>query len=74
MGEKGRGRALGVGEVKFTGHVQPNVKLVEYGVDMKRVMRSRLKLAIADGWVKADGETIFTVQGMRVGLFEDEAS
>lgn len=74
LGEKGRGRALGVGEVKFTGQVQPHVKTVEYGVDMKRVMRSRLKLAIADGWVKADGETIFTVQGMRVGLFEDEAS
>ncbi|MBO6676636.1 MAG: bifunctional 3-hydroxydecanoyl-ACP dehydratase/trans-2-decenoyl-ACP isomerase [Rhizobiales bacterium] len=74
LGEKGRGRALGVGEVKFTGQVQPSVKTVEYGVDMKRVMRSRLKLAIADGWVKADGETIFTVQGMRVGLFEDEAS
>lgn len=74
LGEKGRGRALGVGEVKFTGQVQPHIKKVEYGVDMKRVMRSRLKLAIADGWVKADGETIFTVQGMRVGVFEDETS
>lgn len=74
LGEKGRGRALGVGEVRFTGQVQPHHKKVEYGVDMKRVMRSRLKLAIADGWVKADGELMFTVQGMRVGVFEDEAS
>lgn len=74
LGEKGRGRALGVGEVKFTGQVQPYIKTVEYGVDMKRVMRSRLKLAIADGWVKGDGELLFTVQGMRVGVFEDEAS
>ncbi len=71
LGEPGRGRALGVGEVKFTGQVQPGVKLVEYGVDIKRVMRSKLKLAIADGWLKADGETIFTVASMRVGLFED---
>ena len=74
LGEKGRGRALGVGEVKFTGQVLPEVKLVEYGVDIKRVMRSKLKLAIADGWLKADGETIFTVSGMRVGLFEDQAA
>ncbi|MBV6656948.1 MAG: 3-hydroxyacyl-[acyl-carrier-protein] dehydratase FabA [Devosiaceae bacterium] len=74
LGEKGRGRALGVGEVKFTGQVQPHIKKVEYGVDLKRVMRSKLKLAIADGWLKADGETIFTVQGMRVGLFEDDAA
>lgn len=73
LGEKGRGRALGVGEVKFTGQVTPDVKKLEYGVDMKRVMRSRLKLAIADGWVKADGQTIFTTQGMRVGVFEDDA-
>ncbi|MEM6384243.1 MAG: bifunctional 3-hydroxydecanoyl-ACP dehydratase/trans-2-decenoyl-ACP isomerase [Pseudomonadota bacterium] len=71
LGEKGRGRALGVGEVKFTGQVQPSVKRVEYGVDLKRVMRSKLKLAIADGWLKADGKPIFSVSGMRVGLFED---
>ena len=73
LGEPGRGRALGVGEVKFTGQVQPHVRKVEYGVDLRRVMRSKLKLAIADGWLKADGETIFTVEGMRVGLFEAAA-
>ncbi|MCB1507304.1 MAG: 3-hydroxyacyl-[acyl-carrier-protein] dehydratase FabA [Hyphomicrobiaceae bacterium] len=72
LGEPGRGRALGAGEVKFTGQVTPDVKLVEYGVDLRRVMRSKLKLAIADGWVKADGELIFTVKDMRVGLFQTD--
>ncbi|MTI18487.1 3-hydroxyacyl-[acyl-carrier-protein] dehydratase FabA [Rhodobacteraceae bacterium RKSG542] len=72
LGEPGRGRALSSGEVKFTGMVTPSVKKLEFGVDMKRVMRSRLKLAIADGWVKADGETIFTAKDLRVGLFQSE--
>ncbi|SDR26407.1 3-hydroxyacyl-[acyl-carrier-protein] dehydratase FabA [Pseudovibrio sp. Tun.PSC04-5.I4] len=73
LGEPGRGRALSTGEVKFTGQVTPDVKMLEFGVDMKRVMRSRLKLAIADGWVKADGKTIFVAKNLRVGLFQDEA-
>ncbi|WP_068310895.1 bifunctional 3-hydroxydecanoyl-ACP dehydratase/trans-2-decenoyl-ACP isomerase [Polycladidibacter hongkongensis] len=72
LGEPGRGRALSVGEIKFTGMVTPSVKKVEYGVDLKRVMRSRLKLGIADGWVKADGETIYVAKDLRVGLFQDE--
>ncbi|WP_310621962.1 3-hydroxyacyl-[acyl-carrier-protein] dehydratase FabA [Flexibacterium corallicola] len=74
LGEPGKGRALSSGEVKFTGMVTPSVKKLEFGVDMKRVMRSRLKLAIADGWVKADGETIFTAKDLRVGLFQEEAT
>lgn len=74
LGLPGRGRALGAGEIKFTGQVLPDVTKVTYGVDLKRVMRSRLKLAIADGWLKADGETIYTVKDMRVGLFADEAT
>jgi len=73
LGAPGRGRALSTGEVKFSGMVLPSVKLVEYGVDIKRVMRSKLTLGIGDGWVKADGETIYTAQGLRVGLFIDEA-
>ncbi|WP_102959603.1 3-hydroxyacyl-[acyl-carrier-protein] dehydratase FabA [Mangrovicella endophytica] len=72
LGEPGRGRALGVGEVKFTGQVTPKVKLVEYGVEFKRVMRSRLKLGIAQGWMKADGEVIYRASDLRVGLFTDE--
>lgn len=69
LGEPGRGRAISTGEVKFTGMVTPETKLVEYGVDFKRVMRGRLKLGIADGWMKADGETIYQARDLRVGLF-----
>jgi 3-hydroxyacyl-[acyl-carrier protein] dehydratase/trans-2-decenoyl-[acyl-carrier protein] isomerase len=71
LGEPGRGRALATGEVKFTGMVTPKTKLVEYGVDFKRVMRGRLKLGIADGWMKADGEVIYRASDLRVGLFQD---
>ncbi|MCH9808951.1 MAG: 3-hydroxyacyl-[acyl-carrier-protein] dehydratase FabA [Alphaproteobacteria bacterium] len=69
LGAPGRGRALGVGEVKFTGMVVPGVKKLEYVVDMKRVILRRLKLAIADGTLKADGEVIYTASDLRVGLF-----
>lgn len=70
LGAPGRGRALGVGEVKFSGMVLPSVKKVEYIVDLKRVILRKLKLAIADGTLKADGEVIYTAIDMRVGLFE----
>lgn len=69
-GAPGRGRALG-GEVKFTGQVTNDVKLVEYGIDIKRVVRSRVTLGIADGWVKADGKPIYEAKDLRVGLFSD---
>ena len=69
MGLEGRGRALGTGEVKFTGQVTPDVKLVEYGVDFRRVVRGRLKLGIADGWMKADGELAYQARDLKVGLF-----
>jgi len=70
LGAPGRGRALGVGEVKFTGMVLPSVKKVEYVVDLKRVILRRLKLAIADGTLRADGQVIYTATDLRVGLFE----
>jgi 3-hydroxyacyl-[acyl-carrier protein] dehydratase / trans-2-decenoyl-[acyl-carrier protein] isomerase len=72
LGAPGRGRALSVGEVKFTGMVLPDVSSVEYGVDLKRVIRRKLTLGIADGWVKADGETIYQALDLRVGLFTSE--
>ena len=72
LGAPGRGRALGVGEVKFTGMVLPTIKRLEYQVDLKRVILRRLKLGIADGLLKADGEVIYTATDLRVGLFEDE--
>jgi 3-hydroxyacyl-[acyl-carrier protein] dehydratase/trans-2-decenoyl-[acyl-carrier protein] isomerase len=77
LGAPGRGRALGVGEVKFTGMVVPGVSKVEYIVDLKRVILRRLKLAIADGVMKADGQVIYTANDLRVGLFaagEDAAA
>ncbi len=70
IGQSGRGRALGVGEVKFADQVLPSVKLVEYGVDFKRVFKSKLVLGIADGWLKADGRTIYEAKDLRVGLFK----
>ena len=72
LGLKGRGRALAVGELKFSGMVLPGVKMVEYGVDLKRVMRSRLTLGIADGWLKADGTTVYRASDLRVALFKDD--
>jgi len=70
-GMEGRGRALGVGEAKFTGMVTPDVKKLTYHVDFTRVIDRRLKLGMADGRYEADGEVIFTVTGMKVGLFKD---
>jgi 3-hydroxyacyl-[acyl-carrier protein] dehydratase/trans-2-decenoyl-[acyl-carrier protein] isomerase len=73
LGEPGKGMALSTGEVKFKGMVTPATKLVEYGVDFKRVMRGRLVLGIADGWLKADGETIYTATDLKVGLAKQGA-
>ena len=73
LGAAGRGRALGLGELKFTSQVLPTTRLVEYGVEFKRVMRSKLVLGIADGWLKADGNIIYQASDLKVGLFRDEA-
>ncbi len=73
-GGEGRGRALGVGEVKFSGQVTPDVKLVRYRLDLKRVINRRLVLGIADGSIQADGETIYKAKDLRVGLFQPDQS
>ncbi|NNM74418.1 3-hydroxyacyl-[acyl-carrier-protein] dehydratase FabA [Enterovirga aerilata] len=70
----GRGRALGVGEVKFSDQVLPSVKTVVYGVDLKRVFRSKLVLGIADGWLEADGRRIYEAKDLRVGLFKPDVA
>jgi len=70
LGAPGRGRALGVGEVKFTNMVLPTTKKVEYVIDLKRVILRKLKLAIADGVLKADGEPIYHATDLKVGLFQ----
>lgn len=69
LGLQGRGRALGVGKVKFTGQVLPTAKLVEFQIDIKRVISRRLNMAIADGTVSVDGREIYTAEDLRVGLF-----
>ena len=68
-GGQGRGRALGVGEVKFTGQVTPDIKKVRYEIDLKRVIRRKLVLGIADGRMYADDELIYVAKDLRVGLF-----
>ncbi len=70
-GMQGRGRALGVGEVKFTGMVTPSAKLVRYEVVFKRVIDRKLKLGIADGLMQVDGETFYTTTDLKVGLFQE---
>jgi 3-hydroxyacyl-[acyl-carrier protein] dehydratase / trans-2-decenoyl-[acyl-carrier protein] isomerase len=69
-GAPGKGRALGVGEVKFTGQVTTSVKKVVYKIDLKRVINRRLVMGIADGSMEADGVTIYTASDLRVGLFD----
>ena len=65
----GRGRALGVGEVKFAGQVLPTAKKVEYVIDLKRVVERKQVMAIADAKMYVDGREIYTATDLRVGLF-----
>ena len=68
-GGPGKGRALGVGEVKFSGQVEATAKRVTYEIDLKRVISRRLVMGIADARVLADGEVIYTMTDLKVGLF-----
>lgn len=70
-GLPGRGRALGVGEVKFSDMVTPATKLITYHVDFTRVIDRKLKLGVAQGRMLADGREIYTTTDMKVGLFTD---
>ena len=72
LGQPGKGRALGVGEVKFTGQVLDTVKKVTYQISLKRLILRKLILGVADGVLKADGETIYEAKDMKVGLFQSE--
>ena len=65
----GKGRALGVGEVNFSGQVLPSAKIVRYEVTMRRVIERKLVMGIADGRVLVDGREIYTANGLKVGLF-----
>ncbi len=73
-GNPGRGRALGSGEVKFTGQILPSASKVVYNINMKRVIERKLIMGIADGSVSVDGREIYTAKDLRVGLFTSTES
>tara|TARA_A100001011_G_scaffold183444_1_gene192321 strand:- start:821 stop:1321 length:501 start_codon:yes stop_codon:yes gene_type:complete len=71
IGNPGKGRALGVGNVKFTGEVLQNVKLVTYEIDMKKIMSpGGTTVGLANGVVLADGKKIYSADSLKVGLFK----
>lgn len=70
LGAEGRGRALGSGQVKFTGQVTPKNKLVTYHIDIKRVVLRKLVMGVADGRMEVDGKEIYSAKDLRVGLFK----
>ena len=69
LGAPGKGRAIERGRGQVLRHGAPAIKRLEYIVDLKRVIRRKFTLGIADGLLKADGETIYTAKDLRVGLF-----
>ena len=70
MGHPGRGRALGCGQVKFSGQILPDARKVTYHIDIKRLLTQRLVLGIADGRVLVDEKQIYTAKDLKVGLFQ----
>ena len=70
LGLEGKGRALSVGSVKFSGMVLPTVKKLEYKITLKRVLTSKLILGIGNGMLIADGKEIYKAEDLRVGLFK----
>ncbi|KAB7700526.1 bifunctional 3-hydroxydecanoyl-ACP dehydratase/trans-2-decenoyl-ACP isomerase [Plesiomonas shigelloides] len=70
-GGEGKGRALGVGEVKFTGQILPTAKKVVYRIHIKRLINRKLIMGMADGEVEVDGRVIYTATDLKVGLFKD---
>lgn len=69
-GNEGQGRALGCGEVKFTGQVTPEAKLVSYKIHLSRLIERKLVMGIADATMEVDGKVIYTAKDLRVGLFK----
>ena len=72
LGASGKGRALGVGEVKFSGEVLKFAKKVRYKLDIKRVIIKKLALAVADGVMFVDGKQIYSAKDLKVGLFQSK--
>lgn len=70
-GAKGKGRALGVGEVKFTGQVLPEARKITYRLDIRRTLHQRLAMGIADATLAVDGRLIYSAKNLKVGVFTD---
>jgi len=70
-GNQGKGRALGSGEVKFTGQILPTAKKVTYEINLKRVIERKLIMGLADGKVSVDGKEIYFAKDLKVGLFQN---
>jgi 3-hydroxyacyl-[acyl-carrier protein] dehydratase / trans-2-decenoyl-[acyl-carrier protein] isomerase len=68
-GGLGKGRALGAGEVKFSGQVLPTSKKITYNIDLKRVIMRKLVMGIADASMSVDGRLIYQANDLKVGLF-----
>ncbi|MGS0729846.1 3-hydroxyacyl-[acyl-carrier-protein] dehydratase FabA, partial [Shewanella sp. 0m-11] len=73
-GAEGKGRALGVGEVKFTGQVLPDAKKVTYKLTIKRKVYRKLVMGIADATMEVDGREIYSAKDLKVGIFTDTTS
>tara|TARA_Y100000590_G_scaffold452259_1_gene595072 strand:+ start:54018 stop:54524 length:507 start_codon:yes stop_codon:yes gene_type:complete len=69
LGRPGKGRALGVGEVKFSGMITPSIQKLEYVINIKKLITRNLTLGIADGELLADGEKVYSAENLKVGLF-----
>ncbi len=69
LGAPGHGRALGVGEVKFSGEVLPTARLVTYHLNLKRIIKRKLVMGVADGMMSVDGQLVYEATGLKVGLF-----
>ncbi len=70
-GEPGKGRALGVNSVKFTGEVLKNVKMAMYEINIKRILKKEgTVVGLANGMLYADGKKIYTAENLKVGLFK----
>jgi 3-hydroxyacyl-[acyl-carrier protein] dehydratase/trans-2-decenoyl-[acyl-carrier protein] isomerase len=74
LGQAGQGRALGAGEVKFSGQITPDTRLVTYRISLKRVILRKLVMGIADAVLEADGVQIYSAGDLRVGLFTSKDS
>ena len=73
-GNPGRGRALGCGEVKFSGQILPSASKVVYNINIKRIIERKLVMGIADGTITCDGKEIYVAKDLRVGLFTSTES